>query len=163
MSVALPLYTKLELREITEYDYYLRGHELFIDAKTEDVFEQAGTIWAEGLRKFPNSSLLRAKLAFYHLKLVWRYWSDDPVASIQQAERLAQEALSSQALSPQARRLGHWAMAWTQQMKGDLPRASAEAKAAIALAPYDTFMVGDLAAILFPQIARGDQIVRVGG
>ena len=32
-------------------------------------------------------------------------------------------------------------------MKGDLPRASAEAKAAIALAPYDTFMVGDLAVI----------------
>ena len=33
-------------------------------------------------------------------------------------------------------------------MKGDLPGALEEAKAAIALAPYDTYMVGDLAAIL---------------
>ena len=38
-------------------------------------------------------------------------------------------------------------MAWAQQMKGDLPRALAEAKAAIALSPYDTYMVGDLAVI----------------
>jgi adenylate cyclase len=133
---------------LEEYDYYLRGHELFIKSETKDVHEQAGAIWAEGLRKFPNSSLLRAKLAFYHLRLVWRYWSDDPVASIQQGERFAQEALSLPASSPQARRLGHWAMAWAQQMKGDLPRASAEAKAAIALAPYDTYMVSDLAAII---------------
>jgi TolB-like protein len=143
---------------LEEYDYYLRGHELFITAKTEDVLEQAGAAWAEGLRKYPNSSLLRAKLALYHLMFVWRYWSDDPAASIRQAEKLAQEALSSQASSPQARRLGHWAMAWTQQMKGDLPRALAEAKAAIALAPYDTYMVGDLAAILAMAGEPGDAV-----
>lgn len=132
---------------LEEYDYYLRGHDLFNNAETREVQEQAGAIWVEGLKKFPNSSLLRTKLAFHHLRLVWRYWSDDPVASVKEAERLAREALSSQGLSPKVRRLGHWAMAWTQQMKGNLPRASAEAKAAIALSPYDTFMVGDLAVI----------------
>jgi TolB-like protein/DNA-binding SARP family transcriptional activator len=133
---------------LEEYDYYLRGHELFKKAETEDVLEQAGAAWSEGLRKFPNSSLLRAKLALYHLMFVWRYWSDDPAARIRQAERLLQEARSLPGLTPQARRIGHWAMAWTQQMKGDLPRALAEAKAAIALSPYDAFMVGDLAGIL---------------
>jgi TolB-like protein/class 3 adenylate cyclase len=143
---------------LEEYDYYLRGHELFITAETKDVHEQAGAIWAEGLRKFPNSSLLRVKLALYHLGLVWGYWSEDPVASIQQAERLVQEAFSSPALSPQARRLGHWGMAWAQQMKGDLPRALEEAKAAIALAPYDTYMVGDLAGILAMAGEPGDAV-----
>ena len=143
---------------LEEYDYYLRGHELFINAETEEVLEQAGAVWAEGLRKFPNSSLLRAKLALYHLMFVWGYWSDDPVASIQQAERLAQEALSLPASSPQARRLGHWAMAWAQQMKGDLPRALEEAKAAIALSPYDTYMVGDLAGILAMAGEPGDAV-----
>jgi TolB-like protein/DNA-binding SARP family transcriptional activator len=133
---------------LEEYDYYLRGHELFKKAETEDVLEQAGAAWSEGLRKFPNSSLLRAKLALYHLMFVWHYWSDDPAARIRQAERLLQEARALPGLTPQARRIGHWAMAWTQQMKGDLPQALAEAKAAIALSPYDAFMVGDLAGIL---------------
>ena len=70
--------------------------------ETETDNGQAGAVWAEGLRKFPDSALLPGKLAFYHLMKVWQYWSDDPVASIQQAERLAQEALSAPALSPQA-------------------------------------------------------------
>jgi len=132
---------------LEEYDYYLRGHELFINAETEDVLEQAGAIWTEGLRKFPESSLLRVKLALYHLSRVWHYWSEDPAASIRQAERLVQEALSKPAVTPQARRLGHWALAWAKQMKGDLPGAAVEAKAAIALAPYDSYMVSDLAVI----------------
>jgi TolB-like protein/class 3 adenylate cyclase len=132
---------------LEEYDYYLRGHELFINAETEDVLERAGAIWTEGLRKFPNSSLLRVKLALYHLSRVWHYWSEDPAASIRQAERLVQEALSKPAVTPQARRLGHWALAWAKQMKGDLSGASVEAKAAIALAPYDSYMVSDLAVI----------------
>lgn len=112
------------------------------------MLEQVGAAWSEGLRKFPNSSLLRAKLALYHLMFVWHYWTDDPAIRIQQAERLLLEARALPGLTPQARRIGHWAMAWTQQMKGDLPRALAEAKAAIALSPYDAFMVGDLAGIL---------------
>jgi TolB-like protein/class 3 adenylate cyclase len=148
---------------LEEYDYYLRGHELFITAETEDVLEQAGAVWSEGLRKYPDSSLLRVKLALYHLARVWGYWSDDPAANIEQAEQLVQEARSSPALSPQARRLGHWGMAWAQQMKGDLPGALEEAKAAIALAPYDTYMVGDLAAIIAMAGEPGEAVAMLEG
>jgi tetratricopeptide (TPR) repeat protein len=133
---------------LAEYDYYLRGHELFMGATTKEQLEQAGAIWTEGLRAFPNSSLLRAKLGFYHLKRIWWYWTDDPAAEARQAEALLQQALSMPNLSPQVQRLGRWALAWTKQVQGDLAQAAAEARTAIALAPYDTFMVGDLAAIL---------------
>lgn len=133
---------------LKEYDYYLRGHELFINAETKEMLDEAGAIWTEGLREFPNSSLLRVKLALYHLNLVWSWWSDGVAGDIRQAEAILQEVLSTPNLSPQVRRLGHWAMAWTRQMQGDLAAAAMEAKAAIALARYDAFMVSDLATIL---------------
>ncbi|HSR71288.1 MAG TPA: adenylate/guanylate cyclase domain-containing protein [Kiloniellales bacterium] len=144
---------------LEEYDYYLRGHELFMNAKTKETLDEAGAIWAEGLSEFPNSSLLRVKLAFYHLKLVWRWWSDDVPGEVRQAEAVLQEALSTPNLSPQVRRLGHWAMAWTRQMQGDLAAAATEAKAAIALARYDAFMVADLASILAMAGEPSDAVV----
>src|SRR5262245_50623747 len=131
---------------LEEYDYYLRGHELFFGGR-EDL-ERAGGIWSEGLQRFPESSLLRVKLGWYHLRRVWSYWSPDAAADLRKANELAREALSGRDLSPQVRRLGHWLTAWLRQADGDFEHALSEAEAAIALAPYDSFMVGDLAGIL---------------
>ena len=46
---------------LEEYDYYLRGHEQFMDY-TKGGIERSGKIWKEGLSKFPSSPLLKVKL-----------------------------------------------------------------------------------------------------
>lgn len=133
---------------LEEYDYYLRGHEMFMKNSTREVLDQAGEIWAQGLRKYPQSSLLRAKLSFYHVWLVWQYWSNDRPKSLQRAVDLAQQALSLPGSTPHTRRSAHWALSLALSMRGDMMQAATEAKAAIAMSPYDRHMVGDLAGII---------------
>jgi TolB-like protein/class 3 adenylate cyclase len=41
---------------LEEYDYYLRGHDVFM-RDTKEGNERAGAIWQEGLTRFPNSTL----------------------------------------------------------------------------------------------------------
>ncbi len=43
---------------LEEYDYYLRGHQLFFRFNKEDN-AKARQVWQEGLAKFPDSALLR--------------------------------------------------------------------------------------------------------
>jgi len=51
---------------LEEYDYYLRGHEQFMDYTKEGI-ERSGKIWKEGLSKFPSSPLLKVKLGWHHM------------------------------------------------------------------------------------------------
>ena len=51
---------------LEEYDYYLRGHQLFFRFTQEDN-AKARAIWQEGLAQFPNSALLRTKIAFSYI------------------------------------------------------------------------------------------------
>jgi hypothetical protein len=48
-----------------EYDYYLRGHDVFMNARSKEDNDRAGRIWEEGLTKYPDSSLLKVKLERY--------------------------------------------------------------------------------------------------
>ena len=48
---------------LEEYDYYLRGHQLFFQI-TKEGNEKARAVWQEGLDKFPDLALLRTKIAF---------------------------------------------------------------------------------------------------
>ncbi len=130
---------------LNEYDYYLRGHEVFMAAETKRDFKKAQQIWQEGLRKFPNSSLLRIKLGFAYYMAAWFWQSDDLAADFKRASQLAREGLAGENLSPQTKRLGHWLMAYVKSQEHDFERAWAEAEAAVALAPYDAFMLGNLA------------------
>ena len=59
---------------LAEYDYYLRGHELFFHFTAEDNL-RARQIWQEGLSKFPDPALLRIKLAFAYLEPVVELWT----------------------------------------------------------------------------------------
>ena len=52
--------------DLGEYDYYLRGHDVFVNANSKKDDDRAGTIWEEGLAKYPESSLIKVKLGFYH-------------------------------------------------------------------------------------------------
>jgi TolB-like protein/class 3 adenylate cyclase/Tfp pilus assembly protein PilF len=132
---------------LEEYDYYLRGHDLFMQWR-QDLHEESGRVWREGLAKFPDSALLQIKLGFYYYMRAWNGWSDTPEADYQRGGELARQAFAHETLSPLERRLGHWLFAYVCLRERDFERAVREAEAAIALAPYDAFLIGDLGNIL---------------
>ena len=132
---------------LEEYDYYLRGHEQFMKY-TEQGIEQCGEIWREGLTKFPSSSLLKAKLGFHYLFRTVIFVSDDPAADVRKAGELAREVLGNEHLSPQVARLANWLMSHVLVRERDFDGALAAADRAVALAPYDTFMLSSLMMVL---------------
>jgi adenylate cyclase len=127
---------------LQEYDYYLRGHEIYMQAEAAAEHDRAGAIWQEGFAKFPESSLLRVKLAWFHLTRALSFWSDDVAADYRRAGELGRQVLSSENLAPHTRRLAHWLMAFVHCREGDFARAREDTETAFALAPYDAFMLG---------------------
>ena len=61
---------------LEEYDFYLRGHEYYFRYTKEDM-ATARQIWQDGLAKFPDSSLLRVKLAWTYFSDWYNDWSED--------------------------------------------------------------------------------------
>jgi adenylate cyclase len=108
--------------ELTEYDFYIRGHTLHL----RDDYLRSREIWQEGLRRFPDSVLIRCKLAF-------TYDGHAP-----EATNLVKEAGVLKKRSRLDEWYYHWAAARDYAHDGDYKRASAEAKATVAMAPYDT-------------------------
>jgi adenylate cyclase len=136
-----------DVADLGEYDYYLRGHEIFMNARSREENDRAGTIWQEGLTKYPNSKLLKVKLGWYHFMAGLNVWSDDIPAEYHKAGELVRSVLASDDLSPQVKRLAHWLFAWVLASEHDFDRASAEAETAISLAPYDAFVIGHLSQV----------------
>ena len=62
---------------LEEYDYYLRGHQLFFHFTKERQRQGAGNL-AGRLAKFPDSALLRTKIAFTYIQRLYNDWTDDP-------------------------------------------------------------------------------------
>ena len=71
--------------DLGEYDYYLRGHDVFMNATSREENDRAGRIWEEGLAKYPNSNLLKVKLGCYHFMAGLNWWSDDIPAEYRKA------------------------------------------------------------------------------
>ncbi len=92
-----------------EYDYYLRGHKPFFLLTAEGNAE-ARKVWQEGLTRFPDSALLRFKLAWTYLQDVEWLRSKDPAADIDAAWKLATEAQGDENRSKLETWLGHWLM-----------------------------------------------------
>ena len=134
--------------DLGEYDYYLRGHDIFINAKSRQDNDRAGRVWEEGLAKYPDSNLLKVKLGWYHMKAGWRWWSDDVPAEFRKAGELSRTVLAANNLSPQVKRLAHWLFAQVLTTEGDFDRAVTEADTAMALAPYDSSLIADLSSVL---------------
>ena len=134
--------------DLGEYDYYLRGHDIFMNAASKEDNDRTGRIWQEGLAKYPDSSLLKVKLGWYHFKAGFAFWSDDIPADYRNAGELVRAVLDKESLSPQVKRLAHWLFAFVLATERDFSRALKEADFAIALAPYDGFEIGDLSQVL---------------
>jgi adenylate cyclase len=143
--------------DLEEYDYYLRGHDRFM-TWTPEGNEDAGRIWREGLGKFPKSSLLRIKLGWYHYLRAYNSWSPNAETDYRRAGELVRGALRDSNLSPMAQRLGHHLFAFVAAQERDFTRAASEANAAVLLAPYDAFLLGDLSQVLI-MAGQPDQAI----
>jgi TolB-like protein/class 3 adenylate cyclase len=132
---------------LAEYDYYLRGHEFFMQI-TADGIERARRIWEEGLAKFPNSVLLQCDLGWVYYNRAINGWSDDLKDDFGKAGAIVRRSLARQDLSPLERRLCHWLFANVSMTERDFERALAEAETAKRLAPYDAWMNADLSVVL---------------
>ena len=143
---------------LEEYDYYLRGHDQFMKYTKEGI-ERSGEIWREGLAKFPSSPLLKVKLGWHHMTRTVIFISDDPQVDVRQAGELARHVLANEHLSPQVARLANWLMSHVLVRERDFDGALAAADRAVALAPYDTFMLSSLMMVLV-QAGRLDKALR---
>ncbi|MEZ5830541.1 MAG: tetratricopeptide repeat protein [Dongiaceae bacterium] len=131
--------------QLDEYDYYLRGHQIFFKFTKEDM-ARARQIWEDGLRHFPDSPLLRIKIAVSLWQDVAWGWSADPDGDLARGWELLQVAVSIPSKSQLAEWYSHYIMAFYQQwFAHDYDRSIAEARTATNLAPYDAFTRADLA------------------
>jgi TolB-like protein len=74
--------------DLGEYDYYLRGHDVFMNASSRADNDRAGRIWEKGLAKYPDSNLLKVKLGWYHWQAAFGFWSDDIPSDFRKAGEL---------------------------------------------------------------------------
>ena len=101
---------------------------------------QASEQWAEGLARYPDSVLLRCKLAF-------QYFGSE--SSAKEVESLLGAATNLKKKSRLDEWYYQWVAAWLDSKLGNHRKAVNEARAAIAMAPYDTLSHNDLAWVLY--------------
>ena len=119
----------------TEYDYYVLGHINSLHGRGE----ASGKVWKEGLARFPKSALLHYKLMIYHLGE-----HDD----VKQAELLWAEAEKLERRSRLDDWYRHWLSAWLHGYRGEHAPAVAEARATVAMAPYDAISHNNLSWVM---------------
>ena len=134
--------------DLGEYDYFLRGLDVYINAETKAENDRGGRIWREGLQEYPDSALLKVKLGWYHWTAAWKFWSDDMTADFNEAGRLVSEVLATDNLSPEVRRSAYWLNSFVLMREGDFIGAVEQAEATVALAPYDGRVLGNLPDVL---------------
>jgi len=132
---------------LTEHDYDFHGHELYMQFQ-KDKNTKAAEIWQEGLRKFPNSPLLHARLGWYYWERAFDGWSDSPKVDFQKAEELAKEALAYQKVTPLVEQLSHGLLAHVDAQKGDFNKALKETELAIAANRHEVYIKADIAHLL---------------
>ena len=120
------------------YDYHLRGASRFLRFTPADN-EKARVIYEEGLKKYPDDGLLQVGLAWCFFARTWHQVSENPREDVEHAWRVAQSAKAAPSQSDLATYLLHHLMAHLYQYHGgDFTHSVNEAKAAMAMAPYET-------------------------
>ena len=127
------------------YDYYLRGASFFLRFTQTDN-EKARAIFEEGLKKYPNDGLLLVKRAWCFFARTWYSVSESSHDDVEQAWRVTQSARTAPSQSHLATYLLHQLMASLFQLHDrDFAHSVDEARAAMAMAPYETMTRSDLA------------------
>jgi adenylate cyclase len=118
--------------DLTVYDYYILGHVHHTRFTPPEV-QRGREFWEQGLARFPDSALLRCKLSFsFH----WLGIYSGTGKEHETANRLVAEAEAMQKKSRLEEWECHWASSRAFTRRGDLSRAVAETRAAVAMAPY---------------------------
>lgn len=133
-----------------EYDYHLRAFDVMLRDWTEAGNARVDAIAREGLAKYPDSGLIKSKLAWNTWVRAYMFWSDDLSADFEAASALVREVLAMDGLPPQTELHARWLSAYVHMREGDFDRAVAAANATAALAPYDAFIITDLVEVLVP-------------
>jgi tetratricopeptide (TPR) repeat protein len=134
--------------KLQEYDYFLRIHGLIMRGPKADL-EQARQVAVEGLQRFPNSAIIKIKLAWTYFNDVRRGYSAGPRRDLEQAFALGSEGMAGQDIPRLGQMHGHWLMALAYfYCKHDYARALEERDAAIAMAPIDAVVLVDLSQTL---------------
>ena len=133
---------------LSEYDYYLRTHDLINTASSKEATNRAARVAEEGLAKYPDSNLVKIQLAWAYFSAAWNGYSDDIPADLRKTGELTRSVLAHDNLSPQVKKLAHWLFAWVLASEGDFPRALHEADTAVAFGPYDGIMYAQLSQLL---------------
>src|ERR1700722_14024599 len=144
---------------LSEFDYYLRTHDLINTASSKEATDRAARVAEEGLAKYPDSNLIKIKLAWAHFTAAWNYFTDDIPAEYHRAGELTRSVLATDNLSPQVKKLAHWLLALVLDSEHDFARALHEADTAVDLAPYDSIMRAMLAQVLITagEVEKGLQ------
>jgi adenylate cyclase len=141
--------------ELKEYDYYVRGHTHHMRF-TSDELSQAREIYVAGLKRFPESPLLRIKIAFTHYSDLFRVPRQEVAANVAEMQRLVAESAGFFKSSRRSRFEEYyfrWISTYTDQAAGDFAACIANAKAAVNLTPYDPWVRGTL---IYPMAECGD-------
>ena len=96
---------------LSEYDYYLRTHDLINTASSKEATDRAARVAEEGLAKYPDLNLIKIQLAWAHFTAAWNYYTDDIPAEYHRAGELTRSVLATDNLSPQVKKLAHWLLA----------------------------------------------------
>jgi TolB-like protein len=126
--------------ELTEYDYFARGEVLRYRQNRQD-YSLVREAWREGLKRFPDSAMLRTMLAQSYLNEVETFVSRDPRGDIERAWDLATEADATAGMSPWSAMVHSWLMTeLCQWHEEDFERSVACASLAVRRAPYHARM-----------------------
>jgi adenylate cyclase len=134
--------------KLQEYDYFLRIHGLIRRGPKEDL-EQARQVAFEGRQHFPNSAIIKIKLAWVYLQGVRRGYSDDPARDLERVFSLGSEGMAGQGIPRLGQMHGHWLMALAYfYCKQDYARALEERDTTLAMAPIDAAVLVELSQTL---------------
>lgn len=131
-----------------EYDHFLRGLAIHVEAEDYETFARAAAIWQEGLSAYPDSTLLKGKLAWFHWNVAWEWLSDDITRDFEEADRLVTEVLAADSLDPEVRRSALWLDAYVRMRRGQYDEAVEAAERAVEMAPYDARVLRNLTEVL---------------
>ncbi|WP_416884571.1 winged helix-turn-helix domain-containing protein [Marivita sp.] len=136
--------------DLEEYDYFLRAHALIYRYTREDN-AKAIDISKEGLARYPDSGLLKIKLAWGYMAEGW--YVARPQHTIETVHELVLQGLSDTKLPPAGHRHGLWLLADVQAAAGDRAGAIDTVRQVVRAYPFDS---EGLMVMVGPTTAVGD-------
>lgn len=119
-------------RNFDAHDFFLRGRELIYGVKRDrEMFDQARAYFRRAIELDPNYAAPYGGLGMAHVLDYQNHWSEAPAASLDQAERFADEAIAKDNQDP----FGHYVAALVAMFRRDYERWAREADRALSLNP----------------------------